>query len=151
MKTGANPEGFAFRVVLEGGESLVPGSCGTFAPSEWADLIATPEDLARVLPSPVMPKPRPWLIDEDHRKSLAGRPRSGPRGNAVRALPRVTVRATSRTLALWRAVMESENLQSHDALAAVVAAYLDALPESRREAVHRLARRIRGAEYEGQP
>lgn len=129
----------------------MPGSCGTFAPAEWADLIATPDDLARVLPSPAMPKPRPWLVDDDARKSLAGRPRSGPRGNAVRALPRITVRATSRTLALWRAALEAENLQAHDLLAALVASYLDALPEPRRDAIQRLARRIRGAEYEGQP
>lgn len=148
MKTGVNPQSFAFEAVPERGESLAPDSCRTFALEDWQDLLPRTEDLLPfcadpVLVSDAMPKPRPWLVDEDNRKGPQGRPRSGPRRLAVRQLPRITVRAVARDLALWAALLEVEGRQAHEAFPDVLAAYLEQLPAGRRDDVRRAAERIR--------
>lgn len=156
MKTGANPQCFAFDGASRTGESLDPDSCRTFAPDDWRDLLPSSDDLLPFAADPVllsgaMPKPRPWLVDDDSRKGPQGRPRSGPRRLAVRQLPRITVRAVSRTLSLWHAVLEIEDRQGHAVFDDMVTAYLEQLPASRRDEIVRKARRIRSDEYDGEP
>lgn len=59
-----------------------------------------------------MPKkdtePRPWVVPPDEYLSNAGRPRTGPRGRAVRDLPRVTIRAERVALDLWERLLRAD-------------------------------------------
>jgi hypothetical protein len=96
-------------------------------------------------------KPRPWVVDEGDRKGPQGRPRSGPGERAVRELPRATVRALGRSLALWEAILREQSMQSHDAFEKVLAAYLDTLPADTRNAIERRAKTLRRERFRGVP
>lgn len=99
---------------------------------------------------PRAPKPRPydWVASSDEeRRGRQGRKRAGPRGVAVRQLPRVTVRAPGRALATWEAVCEVQELAAHDAFVAVMRAYLAGLDATTAAKVQRLAGTIRRARF----
>jgi len=95
---------------------------------------------------PRAPKPRAydWVAEnDDDRRGPQGRPRSGPRGVAVRELPRVTVRAPGRVLARWEAILEVQGLAAHDAFAAVTDAYMTLLDATTTAKITARARAIR--------
>ena len=68
-----------------------------------------------VIPFPAMsPRkpaetPRPWVVPPDEYATGAGRPRTGPRGRAVRELPRITLRAERVALDAWEAVLKRDD------------------------------------------
>jgi len=79
------------------------------------------------------------------RLSSAGRPRAGPRGSAVRGLPRVTVRAERQAVALWRALLAFETARGTPAFSMfhdIVKAAVNRLPAPKRAEVGRAARRL---------
>ena len=84
--------------------------------------------------------PRPWVVPEDARLSPAGRPRVGPRGVAVRELPRVTVRAEPQVIARWLALVDVDSRPAFEVFRDVIAAYVERLPAARRA---ELTRRLR--------
>jgi len=53
--------------------------------------------------------PRPWVVPPDEYATGAGRPRTGPRGRAVRELPRITLRAERVALDAWEAVLKRDD------------------------------------------
>ena len=87
------------------------------------------------------PKPRPWLVPKTQRLSPAGRPRSGPGGVAVRALPRLTVRATADTFRLFNAALAITGRPQHEAFALAVDAWVESLPPESRAAIERQVRK----------
>lgn len=101
-----------------------------------------------------MPKPRPhdWVAasDED-RRGPQGRPRLGPKGAAVRQLPRVTIRATGRDVATWDAIRESLGVPPHEAFASVLATWLEVQDAETAGQVTRRARAIRRERFTDVP
>ncbi len=77
------------------------------------------------------------------RKDGRGRPRTGPRGLAVRELPRLTVRARGATCAVWEALRGVTERPAHELFADVLRVYLTELPEAEADAVTRAAKRLR--------
>jgi hypothetical protein len=96
------------------------------------------------MPRPRKPRPHDWVAaSPDDRRGPQGRPRSGPGGVAVRTLPRVTIRALGRSLALWEAICEVQSLAAHDAFDAVLTAYVGTLETDTSARIARSARAIR--------
>lgn len=85
---------------------------------------------------------RPWLVDDDERLTPAGRPRSGPRGLAVRALPRLTVRAERPVIRLWLALTDTDERPGFELFREMVRAYVGTLPAGRRAEIERRARAL---------
>jgi hypothetical protein len=94
---------------------------------------------------------RPWVVDEEQRKGPQGRPRSGPRNFAVRQLPRATIRASGRTLALWEAILADQGVQAHTAFEKVLSVYLETLSPESRTAVERRSKAIRRERFRDTP
>lgn len=80
-------------------------------------------------------EPRPWVVPPDERLTAAGRPRTGPRGRAVRDLPRVTIRAERVALDAWEAVLKADDRPSYLVFRSMVQNYLAQLqrPGRRRD------------------
>lgn len=90
---------------------------------------------------PKPPAPRPWLVPKSKRLSPAGRPRSGPGGVAVRALPRITVRAEADALELFDVAQQITGRPQHEAFALAVRAFVASLPDEAQAAIARAVRR----------
>lgn len=104
------------------------------------------------MPRARKPRPHDWVAQgPEDRRGPQGRPRSGPKGVAVRQLPRVTVRAPGRTLATWEAICQAMELPAHDAFVAVLRAYLGSLDAATAAKVVRLARTIRRERFGSVP
>ena len=100
------------------------------------------------MPRQRKPRPHDWVAaSPDDRRGPQGRPRSGPGGVAVRTLPRVTVRALGRSLALWEAICEVQGLPAHEAFDAVLRAYTGTLDADLAVEVTRAARTIQRARF----
>lgn len=84
---------------------------------------------------------RPWLVPKSQRLSPAGRPRSGPSGVAVRALPKLTIRAEGDAIALYRAVLGVTGRPGYDVFARAVDSFVTTLPRASQEAIARELRR----------
>lgn len=80
---------------------------------------------APVIPSePAMPRtPRPWVVPQDDKLSPAGRPRGGPKGKAVRELPRVTIRAQQAAIDAWLALVAADERPAWEVFADMVRHY----------------------------
>jgi len=100
-----------------------------------------------------MPKPRAydWVATDDDRRGNQGRPRLGPKGAAVRQLPRVTIRATGRDVATWDAIRESLGMPPHEVFGAVLAAWLALQDVETAGQVTRRARAIRRERFTDVP
>lgn len=85
---------------------------------------------------------RPWVVDDDDRLSPAGRPRSGPRGLAVRELPRLTIRADRAAIRTWLAYAATDERPRHVVFRELVSAAVAQLPAARRADVERRARAL---------
>jgi hypothetical protein len=76
-----------------------------------------------------MPKkitePRPWVVPADEYLSGAGRPRTGPRGRAVRDLPRVTIRAERVALDLWERILQADDRPAYVVFREMVQRYAE--------------------------
>ncbi len=96
-------------------------------------------------------KPRPWVVPVDAHKDGRGRPRTGPRGLAVRELPRLTLRAQGATCATWEALQGVTERPAHALLADVLRVYLAELPEAEAGAVRKAAKRIRREKFNETP
>lgn len=71
-----------------------------------------------------MPKtPRPWVVPADEYLTGAGRPRVGPRGRAVRDLPRITLRAERVALDAWEAVLKRDDRPAYQVFREMVEHY----------------------------
>jgi len=87
------------------------------------------------------------VVDEADRLSPAGRPRSGPRGLAVRELDRLTIRATRTTIRRYLAYLATDDRARHDVFRELVEAAIADLPADRRADVERRARAIARKEF----
>jgi hypothetical protein len=106
----------------------------------------------RAMPRARKPRAHDWVAaGPDDRRGPQGRPRSGPKGIAVRQLPRVTVRALGRTLALWEAICETQALPAHEAFANALKAYLGTLDADTAAQVERRSRAIRRERFGDAP
>lgn len=86
------------------------------------------------------------VVPAADRLSPAGRPRSGPRGLAVRELPRLTIRAERAVIRRWLALVDTNDRPGHDVFRVLVADAIDALPADRRADVERRARALARAD-----
>jgi hypothetical protein len=88
-----------------------------------------------------MAKPSPLPVPKSRRISNAGRKRRGPDGVAVRALPRLTVRAAAEVLTLFTVAQAVTGRLPHEAFSEAVRAWVDALPLEARQAIERERRK----------
>lgn len=82
---------------------------------------------------PRKPVERPWVVPDDERLSPAGRPRSGPRGRAVRDLPRVTIRAERVALDAWDAILKADDRPAYVVFREMVTFYGEHRDKRRRQ------------------
>lgn len=78
-------------------------------------------------------EPRPWVVPPDERISPAGRPRTGPRGRAVRDLPRVTIRAERVALDAWDAILKADDRPAYVVFREMVTTYTEHQQKRRRQ------------------
>lgn len=103
------------------------------------------------MPRAKKPRAYDWVASDDDRRGPQGRPRLGPKGAAVRELPRLTVRAPGRDLATFEAVREALGVSPHQAFTAVLAAWMALQDAATVARVTARARAIRRERYPDVP
>lgn len=103
------------------------------------------------MPRAKKPRAYDWVASDDDRRGPQGRPRLGPKGVAIRQLPRLTVRAPAADLAMFDAIREALGVSPHLAFAAVVSAWLSRQGAATAARVTARARAIRRERYPDVP